>query len=234
MEPTKGHWGFFDLVIKNFGTTPAYSVSVSFDQLLERVPFPDEKKIFENAALTYPVAIPFLAPGQEWRTVWDSINRRERADEARRERNLPALEYEYRGSIEYRSAGRKAPLESASILNWEQFRSAMTVETKTVHDIADSLDRRLKDINDQVAALHKSVSAFSDEKTGVWVYSGDADELRAYHADLAARARDSHEALMRVVGQLLPQESTRRTNSSVTEDSTPSGSVAEQEPPSDD
>src|ERR1700704_6203835 len=61
MEPSASDWHLVELVVKNFGRTPAYGIR--FDYI---------------APLNLPAEIPYLAPSQEWRIVWDSaLDRRE-------------------------------------------------------------------------------------------------------------------------------------------------------------
>lgn len=61
---------FVDLVIKNFGQTPAYDIIPDVEPL-ERT---SETGASEGIGTVYlPSKIVVLAPGQEWRTVWDSV-----------------------------------------------------------------------------------------------------------------------------------------------------------------
>lgn len=64
-ESTPSHWQFLDVVLKNFGTTPAYNVTV------EIMPDLRESPAHEGAEITkvpFPELILTLAPGQEIRT----------------------------------------------------------------------------------------------------------------------------------------------------------------------
>jgi hypothetical protein len=73
MEPHAADWHVIELVVRNFGKTPAYDISFTFPQ-------PPTVAEYENATdgyadvveLQLPKLLPTLAPGQEWRTVWDS------------------------------------------------------------------------------------------------------------------------------------------------------------------
>src|SRR6202012_3932248 len=73
MEPHAADWHVIELVVRNFGKTPAADVSFTF-------PHPPTVAEDENATdgyadvveLQLPRQLPTLAPGQEWRTVWDS------------------------------------------------------------------------------------------------------------------------------------------------------------------
>lgn len=73
MEPHAADWHVIELVVRNFGKTAAYNVRFSF-------PNPPTVAEYENSSdgyaevveLQLPSEIPVLAPGQEWRLVWDS------------------------------------------------------------------------------------------------------------------------------------------------------------------
>src|SRR6201998_362168 len=73
MEPHAADWHVIELVVRNFGRTAAYDIRFSF-------PNPPTVAEYENAAdgyadiaeLQLPRELPVLAPGQEWRMVWDS------------------------------------------------------------------------------------------------------------------------------------------------------------------
>ncbi|MCT7656829.1 hypothetical protein [Mycobacterium deserti] len=76
-EPNAVDWQLLEVVIKNFGTTPAYDIVPIVDPPLQSLPnmISDGK----NYEIPIPVSIPILAPGQEWRTFWDSaVERREK------------------------------------------------------------------------------------------------------------------------------------------------------------
>jgi hypothetical protein len=65
-----------EVVIKNFGTTPAYDIVPIVDPPLESSP----NLVSDEGIYTVPIptSIAILAPGQEWRTFWDSaVERRE-------------------------------------------------------------------------------------------------------------------------------------------------------------
>ncbi|MUL47110.1 hypothetical protein FZI85_04060 [Mycobacterium sp. CBMA293] len=70
LDPT--NWQYLDLVIKNFGKTPAFNVRVTLPDLDVSPDNPYD----QPTHLYVPENIVVLAPGQEWRTVWDSGIRR--------------------------------------------------------------------------------------------------------------------------------------------------------------
>lgn len=64
-------WQYIDFVIKNFGETPAYNIRVTLPNL-ELVPYDNSVTGDTQTTLDIPNHLVVLAPGQEWRTMWDS------------------------------------------------------------------------------------------------------------------------------------------------------------------
>ena len=73
---------FLEIVLKNFGTTPAYDVTVSITPPLKATP----NLLTGSALADVPIPdFPILAPGQEWRTGWDhSVSRKRYQDKWQR------------------------------------------------------------------------------------------------------------------------------------------------------
>ena len=69
-----------EIVVKNFGNTPAYHITFDFKgNPLKRCPIAPGRKLVPTADvvdLYFPNQIAYLAPGQEWRTVWDDCEAR--------------------------------------------------------------------------------------------------------------------------------------------------------------
>jgi hypothetical protein len=64
-------WHYLDFVIKNFGETPAYTIKLTLPPL-DVVPW-DNLLTGEKVTSVYlPNSLVVLAPGQEWRTMWES------------------------------------------------------------------------------------------------------------------------------------------------------------------
>jgi hypothetical protein len=76
-EPLESDWQILEIIIRNFGNTPAYAVSVILDSPLQSLP--NNISNGENYDIPIPVEIPTLVPGQQWTTIWDSaVERREK------------------------------------------------------------------------------------------------------------------------------------------------------------
>ena len=70
-------WQLLDLIIQNVGQTPAYRVRPDLPPLTI-TPFVNQETGEEETVVPLPNEIGVLAPGQTWRTHWDSAPRRER------------------------------------------------------------------------------------------------------------------------------------------------------------
>ena len=80
MEPSASDWHLIELVVKNFGRTPAYGIRFEFANppTVGKYENSYEDQYIDIMPLNLPAEIPYLAPTQEWRIVWDSaLDRRE-------------------------------------------------------------------------------------------------------------------------------------------------------------
>ena len=80
MEPSASDWHLIELVVKNFGRTPAYGIRFEFANppTVGKYENSYEDQYVDIMPLNLPAEIPYLAPTQEWRIVWDSaLDRRE-------------------------------------------------------------------------------------------------------------------------------------------------------------
>src|SRR5712671_1593156 len=80
MEPSASDWHLVELVVKNFGKTPAFGIRFEFvnPPTVGKYESAYDGGYVDIAQLNLPAEIPYLAPTQEWRIVWDSaLDRRE-------------------------------------------------------------------------------------------------------------------------------------------------------------
>ena len=107
-----------DLVIRNYGLTAAYNVVVTFDATPERgVPADHVARI-----VSVPECFPVLAPGQEWRTHFDSGSN---------DRENFGLPMQYTGTIEYSTSKEKGRDYSTDVvLDYDQFLNRLYSEKK--------------------------------------------------------------------------------------------------------
>ncbi|UTT63581.1 hypothetical protein [Microcella humidisoli] len=114
-----------DLIIKNFGQTAARDIRLVWDRPV-RSTFGRGK----GEEMKLPDALPILAPGQEWKTVWDFNGRR--IDEAE-----PAhlLELSFRGTR--RREVHREEFEIGS----KHLHHEMRIVRNGLHEINDSLGK---------------------------------------------------------------------------------------------
>jgi hypothetical protein len=129
MDPSGAGNYFLDLVLRNFGTTAAHDVRLTIDP-------PPQQAAHQSRMLWLPESLPVLAPGQEWRTFWDSG--------ARVSSDLPER---HEASVRCKdSVGRELP-PLASILDFAAHKQGNLV-VYGMHDAAKALreiDKRLRD-----------------------------------------------------------------------------------------
>lgn len=162
MEASGATPALIDLVIKNYGVTAAYDVRFTVEPWPARV-------IEPSGPLAVPENIPVLAPGQEWRTLWDSG--------FDRNRDGVDMPKEHRGSVKFRGLN-DVERESAVTLDWNIYSGRRWVTVHTVHDVA----KQLKDIADTVSKWTEGLHGLS-----VTVRDGDKQDAE-FRAELAAEA----------------------------------------------
>lgn len=214
---------FIEIVVKNFGTTPAYHVKAALDPPLKAAP----NLLSKGKLADVPIPeFPILAPGQEWRTGWDhSISRKqhqkkwaplagktesELTDEhkftiqAHMSYTGETYSYEqviadmtlpsvHTATIIYEDSHEKQ-FTTTAVLDSELFKGTTWVDIKTVHDLVKTLDTQLKEQNKGLEAIHRRLAEFGTEHNGIWIYTGDDDEERRYRRAISnAQAQESRE-----------------------------------------
>lgn len=161
-----------DLVVKNFGQTAGRDVHLAFDPVLNRT---------ETTGGEQPVGLPevisFLAPGQEWRTVFDVMNERATRDD------MPLT---YKGVVTYEGIDGEA-LSSDVVIDLRPYKARIYTQVFGVHHAA----RALRDIRDNQKKWTEGTPG------GLKVYSrdGDAkDEALVREAQEYRRQRAAEEA----------------------------------------
>lgn len=158
MEPHAADWHVIELVVRNFGKTSAHDVQFSF-------PHPPTVAAYENATdgyadvveLKLPSQIPTLAPGQEWRTVWDSALDRAELGEGIESRFTGTVTYYDRVEIPrgwkfWRS--RRRPLETKVVLDWDALPPVQRIELLTTHDLAKREKQKLELLRSLLTYFH--------------------------------------------------------------------------------
>lgn len=158
MEPHGADWHLIELVVRNFGKTSAYDVSFTF-------PHPPTVAEYENTAdgyadvveLQLPRQLPTLAPGQEWRTVWDSALDRTELGEG--------IESRFPGTVTYYDRAeaphgwkfwrrRRRPFETKVVLDWNALPPVQRIELMTNHNLAKREKEKLELLRSLLTYFH--------------------------------------------------------------------------------
>jgi len=141
----------FDLVIRNFGRTPATDIRVRIQPPLGRAAPGDD-------LVELPDAIPTLVPGQEWRTLWDT-------QMARRDSPLPTR---HAVEVRFSDASGRAEYCFQFDLDWDASTRRDVVDVSSLHDAAKALQ--------DIRALLKK--AIPESALNVLSRDGDARDAR--------------------------------------------------------
>jgi hypothetical protein len=179
MEPHAADWHVIELVVRNFGQTAAHDVRFEFVN-------PPTVAIYEDnvydakpdvAELDLPSELPFLAPGQEWRTVWDSAISRDQLGGAIRSRfdgtltyfDYPRPERDKRGS---RFWNKRQEFESKVCLDWATLQPVQRLELLTTHDLAKREKQKLELLRSVLTYFH-----YASKETRSDVFRAEIDRI---------------------------------------------------------
>ena len=188
MEPHAADWHVIELVVRNFGQTAAYDIRFTF-------PNPPTVAAYENAAdgyadvveLQLPRELPVLAPGQEWRMVWDSaLDRAEIGS---------AIESRFTGTVIYydrpdkprgwRFWERERPaLETNVVLDWDALPPVQRIELMTTHDLAKREKQKLELLRGLLTYFH-----YASKETRPDVFRSEIDRINLAVAETQDRWR---------------------------------------------
>ncbi|BCI51685.1 hypothetical protein NIIDNTM18_09630 [Mycolicibacterium litorale] len=148
MEPHPSDWHVIELVVRNFGQSAAHDVRFDFTHPPTVARYEDRADgIPDIAELQLPNELPVLAPGQEWRTVWDSaIDRNELAG---------SIRSRFDGTVTYydrprppRREGRawrhRTEYTNRVVLDWSTLQPVQRLELMTSHDLARQEKQKLE------------------------------------------------------------------------------------------
>jgi hypothetical protein len=165
-----------ELVVRNFGKTSAYDVSFTF-------PHPPTVAEYENATdgyadvveLQLPRQLPTLAPGQEWRTVWDSALDRAELGEGIESRFPGTVTYYDRVEIprgwKFWQPRRRA-LETKVVLDWASLPPVQRIELMTNHDLAKREKQKLELLRSLLTYFH-----YATKETRVDVFRAEIERI---------------------------------------------------------
>jgi hypothetical protein len=145
MEPHPTDWHVIELVVRNYGQTAAYDIRFDFTHPPTVARYEDRADgIPDIVELQLPTELPILAPGQEWRTVWDSaVDRNELAGSIRSRFDGVVRFYDQPARAGRRSRHRKEHT-SRVVLDWATLQPVQRLELMTSHDLARQERQKLE------------------------------------------------------------------------------------------
>ena len=176
MEPHAADWHVIELVVRNFGRTAAYGIQFSF-------PNPPTVAEYENAAdgyadvveLQLPRELPVLAPGQEWRMVWDSALDRAEIGTGIESRFTGKVIYYDRPDMPrgWRFWRReRRPMETNVVLDWDALPPVQRIELMTTHDLAKREKQKLELLRGLLTYFH-----YASKETRPDVFRSEIDRI---------------------------------------------------------
>ncbi|MDX1875743.1 hypothetical protein SBI67_26800 [Mycolicibacterium sp. 120266] len=171
MEPSATDWHVIELVVRNFGKSAAHDIEFDFGTPLTVGRYEDAYADGppDITELRLPSELTQLAPGQEWRTVWDSaISRAELGGEIRSR---------FDGSLTYRdrAAGDKGkPQEytSAVLLDWDSLPPVQRLDLMLNHDLAKREKQKLELLRSMLTYFH-----YASKETRPEVFRSEIDRM---------------------------------------------------------
>lgn len=164
MEPAAHDWHLVELVVRNFGQTPAYGIRFEW----ARPPTVGKyEKVYEDryvdiVPLNLPAEIPYLAPSQEFRIVWDSALDRRELGETIASRFDGAVTYSDQPTTKgSKRAGRQ--FRSAAVLDWATLHPVERLELLTTHDLARQEKQKLELLRNLLTYYHYAASESREE-----------------------------------------------------------------------
>jgi hypothetical protein len=148
MEPNATDWHLVELAVKNFGQKPAYGIKFEFatPPTVPRYESADADNYVDIVPLKLPAEIPYLAPTQEWRTVWDSALDRKQLGESIGSRFAGAVTFYDRpsSSRQGKTKQKRHQFRTPALLDWSTLHPVERLELLTSHDLARQEKQKLE------------------------------------------------------------------------------------------
>src|SRR5690348_10236351 len=190
MEPAANDWHLVELVVKNFGKTPAYGIRFEFANppTVGKYETAYEDRYVDITELNLPAEIPYLAPTQEWRIVWDSALDRRELGEAIASRFHGAVTYYDQPKASGRTKQKRTQFRSTAVLDWATLHPVERLELLTTHDLARQEKQKLELLRHLLTYYHYAASESREDVLRV-----EINRVRAAADDLRERYRDQYQ-----------------------------------------
>ncbi len=170
IERDPNNWHYMDLVIKNFGQTTAYNIRLTLPPLAI-VPWTRDDTGEEVTSLCVPHNIAVLAPGQEWRTSWDSGVERE----------------EYEGELQNNFVGHVE--FDDKMQGGRAYRNPISLDANMLRDSIRVTTRRSRSVEDALYKVASTLNKYQSQHGGIWVYTVPAEDERQYRTAVTEQRR---------------------------------------------
>ena len=189
MEPSSTDWHLVELVIRNYGQTPAYGLRFEFANppTVARYESSYDDNIVDIVPLNLPAEIPYLAPAQEWRMVWDSALDRKQLGESIASRFDGAITYYDQPTSGGKAAGKK--FRNSTVLDWATLPPVDRMELLTTHDRARQEKQKLELLR-AVLTYYQYAVKESDES----VLRSEINRIQTIGNEVRDRWRSRYEA----------------------------------------
>ncbi|MGZ5365579.1 MAG: hypothetical protein ACXWZR_18705 [Mycobacterium sp.] len=164
MEPAANDWHLVELVVKNFGQTAAYGIRLEWAHppTVGKYENVYEDRYVDIVPLNLPAEIPYLAPSQEFRIVWDSaLDRRELGETIASRFDGAVTYFDKPTSKGSKRAGRQ--FRSAAVLDWATLHPVERLELLTTHDLARQEKQKLELLRNLLTYYHYAASESREE-----------------------------------------------------------------------
>jgi hypothetical protein len=191
MEPHPSDWHVIELVVRNFGQTAAHDIRFEFVNHPTVAAYEDAQ--FDGppevAELDLPSELPYLAPGQEWRTVWDSAISREELGGAIQDRFDGSLTYSNRPRSDAKAKksgvwNKRETYETKFRLDWATLQPVQRIELMTTHDLAKREKQKLELLRSMLTYFH-----YASKETQPDVFRAEIDRMNKAVAETQDRWR---------------------------------------------
>ena len=169
MEPHPADWHVIELVVRNFGKSAAHNIRFEFTHPLTVGRYEDTREdgLPEIAELRLPSELTQLAPGQEWRTVWDSAISREEFGGQIRARVEGPVHYGDRPA-----GGKGREFDAEVVLDWATLQPVQRLELMTTHDLAKREKQKLELLRSVLTYFH-----YASKETQPEVFRAEIDRM---------------------------------------------------------
>ncbi|MGV0741083.1 hypothetical protein [Mycolicibacterium sp. XJ870] len=189
MEPSSSDWHLVELVIRNYGQRPAYGLRFEFANppTVGKYESSYADNYVDIVPLNLPAEIPYLAPSQEWRIVWDSALDRKQLGEAIASRFDGAVTYYDEPVAGGKSNGRK--FRNTAVLDWATLPPVDRMELLTTHDRARQEKQKLELLRG-VLVYFQYAARETDEQT----LRSEINRIKALGAEARDRWKSRYDA----------------------------------------